>query len=359
LLSDFVVYLHKLGRKPTTIKISIAAVKGLLRHEGIKIYNEDFKQQVKLPKNLRYMEEPITKEIIVRLLRIVPPKLQTAILVAIASGMRIGELVQLKISDINFESKPTEIHLRAETTKTRQAREAFLTNEATKALKDHLAGSFGWKEGESNQSIQNTVIFGRTRLGKGTDNPKQFKTISSAKSVISTSLRRYARKIPEMNKLNDNGRMMIHFHIFRSYCRTVVGDAVSRDFAEALIGHRFYLDSYYKQSKEKRIELYLKAEPYLTISDFVQIEKDLVKMTTKQKQLEDDNLIFKQFIAKHYVPLLESEKTHDSDKKETESKKTQYAVSCPRCNKVLGETVTKEEAKQLQQKHLQVCPGTK
>ncbi|MHB8546433.1 MAG: tyrosine-type recombinase/integrase [Nitrosotalea sp.] len=258
LLSDFVVYLHKLGRKPTTIKISIAAVKGLLRHEGIKIYNEDFKQRVKLPKNLRHMEEPITKEIIVRLLRIVPPKLQTVILVAIASGVRIGELVQLRISDINFESKPTEIHLRAETTKTRQAREAFLTNEATKALKDYLAGSFGWKEGESNQSIQNTVIFGRTRLGKKTDDQEQFKTVLSAKGVLSTSLRKYAKKIPELNKLNDNGRMMIHFHIFRSYCRTIVGNAVSRDFAEALIGHRFYLDSYYQQSKEKRIELGLR-----------------------------------------------------------------------------------------------------
>lgn len=351
LLNEFVVYLHKLGRKPATIKIVIAAVKGFLRHEGIKVYSEDFKQLVKTPKNLRHREEPLTKEILVRLLRVVPLKLQTAILVATASGMRIGELVQLKISDIDFESKPTTIHLRAETTKTRQARETFLTNEATKALKDYLTGFFGWKEGNSNTSMPDTAIFGRTSSGKRKNNSDQFTSVLFAENVLATSLRTYLKKIPELNKLNENGRKMVHFHAFRKYCRTIVGDATTRDFAEVLIGHRFYLDTYYLPTNEKRRELYLKAEPYLTISDFVQIEKDLVKMTEKQKQLEEDHLFFKQFIDKHFVEFLGSKK----DGNFQESKKPEYNVICVKCKKFLGLSNTIVEGKQMQLRHTSSC----
>lgn len=250
LLNEFVVYLYKLGKKPATIKVTFASAKGFLRHNGIKIYNEDIKQQVKIPKISKHREEPLTKEILVRLLRIMPLKLQTVILMASASGMRIGELVQLRISDIDFESKPTTIYIRAETTKTRQARETFITTEASIALKDYLAGSFGWKKGESTQPMQNTVIFGRTS-GKKTSNQGEFKSVASAKSVLSESLRRYVSRIPELNKFNENGRKMIHFHGFRKYFRTVAGDATNRDFAEAIMGHGFYMDTYYNQSKEK------------------------------------------------------------------------------------------------------------
>jgi len=358
MFNEFVLYLYKLGKKPATIRLKIAGVKGFLRHEGIKTYSEDFKQSVKLPKKLRHREEPLTKEILVRLLRVVPIKIQTAILVAIASGMRVGELVQLQISDIDFESKPTKIRIRAETTKTKETRETFLTNEATKALKDYLTNFFGWHEENSNSFIQDRIIFGRTSQMKKDGDQMKFKSVTVAENVLSHSMLWHVRKIPELNKLNENGRKMIHFHGFRKFFRTEAGNAVGRDYAEALMGHRFYLDTYYNLPDEKKREMYLQAEPFLTISDFVQIEKDLVKMTEKQKQLEEDNLMFKQFIAKHYAPFPESEKTH-SIKEETKSKKTQYVVSCPKCNEVLGETVTKEEAKQSQQRHLQVCYRTK
>src|SRR6185312_3175881 len=245
-----------------TIRLKIAGVKGFLRHEGIKTYSEDFKQLVKLPKKLRHREEPLTKEILVRLLHVVPLKIQTAILVAIASGMRIGEMVQLTISDIDFESKPTKIHIRAETTKTKETRETYLTNEATKALKDYLTRYFGWHEGESNLSMQNRIIFGRTSQMKKDGDQMKFKSVTVAENVLAHSMLWHVRKIPELNKLNENGRKMIHFHGFRKYFRTVVGDATNRDFAEALMGHHFYLDTYYLQTEEKRRELYLKAEPY-------------------------------------------------------------------------------------------------
>ena len=52
IINEFVIYTDKLGRKPASIQIWVSAVKGYLRHLGIKIYSEDFKQMVKLPKKV-------------------------------------------------------------------------------------------------------------------------------------------------------------------------------------------------------------------------------------------------------------------------------------------------------------------
>jgi len=294
------MYLDKLGNGPKSIKLWVGSVKGYLRHSGIKIYSEDFKQLVKLPKTIRHREEPLTKEIILRLLRNLPIKLQTAVLVAVASGMRVGELIQLKISDIDFDSKPTRIRIRAETTKTRESRETYLTTEATNALKDYMSRYLGWKDGETRENIKNQFVFGNS-------NPHV------AESVLRCTLLYHVRKISDLNRLNENGVHLIHFHAFRKFFRTVVGDAVGRDYAEALMGHHFYLDTYYNLPQEKRRETYLRAESYLTISDFVKIEKDLNKITERQKEIEEEHLMLKQFLAKNYIDFPKSLERYTRD----------------------------------------------
>lgn len=367
ILNEFIIFLDKLGKKPRSIKLWVGVISGLIRHGGFKIYSEDIRKSVKIPKGHRQREEPLTKEILVRLLRNAPIKLQTSILVAIASGMRIGELVQIKLSDVDFGSKPTKIKIRSEITKTRESRETYLTAEATNALKDYLVRFFGWKEGERNDPLMAILIFGRTS-SKGDSNQnkdtwKPRKKLNElrctptfvAESSLGNSLKWHIRNIPELNKLNENGRRVIHFHAFRKYFRTVAGDATNRDFAEALMGHHFYLDTYYLQTEEKRRELYLKAEPYLTISDFAQVEKDLSKIAEKQRELEEEQLVIKRFIQKHYAHLPEFEKIRNSVKEEIKPEEPMYNVSCPKCGEFLGESISIPEAKQLQLEHSSNC----
>lgn len=305
LLREFVVNQDKLGYKPRTIDLRINAVKEYLRYCGIKIYSEDFRQSVSLPRKYKVVEIPLTKEIILRLLRNVSPKLQTAILVAIASGMRIGELVQLKTSDIDFKTKPTTIHLRAETTKTRTSREVFLTDEATQALKDYLKRNHGWSE-ENNGQVENKRIFGRTSISNNLykkDEELKTNSVSAAETLLQKSLLRYIKKIPDLNVKNENGKQAIHFHAFRKFFRTTVGNACGRDFAEAIIGHGFYLDTYYNLPEEKKKELYLKAEPYLTISDFKTVEKNLNELTEKQSQLEKKVAGLNQYLKTNTISI--------------------------------------------------------
>ncbi len=302
IFQEFVIYLDKAGKKPSSIKIFVMGPKGFIKYCGIKMYNEDFKMVVKLPKRVRQREEPLTKEIIHRLLNTVPAKLRTIILVTSSSGMRIGETIQLKLSDIDFDSKPTRIRIRGDTTKTRESRETFLTAEATNSLKDYLTRYFGWKENESD-NLQDLVIFGRTSKSRKPLDERKTTFQKSNSSVLTNSLRKHLENIPELSKFNENGRLMVHFHAFRKYFRTVVGNAVGRDYAEALMGHHFYLDTYYQLSEDKKREMYLQAEPFLTISDYVQIEKDLRSVKQRQKVIEEKQLDLIQLIQEEHVKL--------------------------------------------------------
>jgi len=305
LLREFVIYLDKNQYRGSTVRVWLAVVKGFLRHLGIKIYSEDCKHTVRIPKLVLTREEALTKEILVRLLRNLSPKIQTAVLVAIASGMRVGEIVQLRISDINFGSRPTKVRIRAETTKTREEREAFLTEEASSSLKDYLKRHYDWKEGVSNEHLQDRIIFGRTsfmvRSERKEDDDLKTGYYSRTGNLLQKLLTTQISKIPELSKINGNGRKVIHFHAFRKYFRTVVGNACGRDFAEAMIGHKFYLSTYYNLSEAQKKELYLKAEPYLTISDYTKIEQTIQDLTEKYKELEAWKEKFEKYALKNNI----------------------------------------------------------
>lgn len=305
-LGEFVVHLTQSSYKPKSLRVWLPAVNGYLRYLGVKIYREEFNSRVRMPKVLLTREEGLSKETILRILHNSPPKLQTAILVAISSSMRLGEIVQIKISDVDFSSIPTRIKIRAEISKGKQGREVFLTNEATKMLKDYLGRYFGWMDDHNNTHLRDTIVFGRTSMVKKTRKPEeQLKGSSSeiAANVLQKMLENTLEKIPELNIKGENGRKVIHFHAFRKYFRTVVGNTVNRDFAEALMGHRFYLDTYYALTDEKRREMYLKAEPYLTISDFTKIEKNIKEMSDRQKELEDMVRPLLQYAKEKSIPV--------------------------------------------------------
>jgi len=302
-LQDFVVDCDKAGKKPNTIKSWMSPTKGFLRQMGIKIYSEDFKQNVRLPKGIREREEPLTKETIIRVLHVLPLKIQAAVLVAVASGMRIGEIVQLKISDIDFESTPMRIKIRGETTKTRESRETYLTAEAVSILMDYLSKYYRWVEGTKNENLQDQIIFDRTAAPP--KNMPSWKSSPTRRAIgnFEASLRKYTIRIPELAKLNRNGRFQIHFHAFRKFFYTALSNSVGSDYANALLGHHFYLDTYYNMPESKRGELYLKAEPHITISDISKLEHDLLSVQERQNEIEKDHLELIRMIKQNHFPF--------------------------------------------------------
>jgi len=80
-----------------------------------------------------------TLEAINRVIRFANPKLTTTILIAYSSGIRIREIIQLKLSDVDLEVNLSTITIRTNTTKTRETRLTHINSKAKNALKDYLA----------------------------------------------------------------------------------------------------------------------------------------------------------------------------------------------------------------------------
>ena len=129
----------KTGYSNQTICDYISVVKEFLNGEGCKIYNEDIKQRFKLPRKINVYEKGLTKDTINRVIRQANPKLAAVILFACYSGMRIGEIAQLRFSDVDLTAKPARITIRAETAKTRETRITHVSSEAVNALKDYFS----------------------------------------------------------------------------------------------------------------------------------------------------------------------------------------------------------------------------
>ena len=283
LLQNYVINQNKTGLSGKTIRVHFSVIRGYLRHLGIRADRDDIKEFVKIPKQTKLREIPLTKEIVIRVLRNANPKLQTAILVATSTGLRIGELAQLKISDVDFTTTPTTIFVRGETTKTKTSRETFLTTEATNALKDFLKRFHKWSESTTNPSVSEKHIFGPVIKPK----IKGRFSADAAILTLSHSLRMLLKSNPDLEIRNENGRMSVHFHAFRKFFRTNLGNVAGRDYAEALMGHSFYMDTYYQLPEEKKKQMFLDAEPYLTISDFESVEKNIKALSAKNSQLEE------------------------------------------------------------------------
>ena len=329
----------KTGYPNTTIRTYLIIAKELLNNQGVKIYNEDVRQRIKLPKRDDVYEEGYTKAEINRAIRASNLKLATVILMNASSGMRISEGIQLKLSDIDFTTNPTTIRIRKETTKTRQLRFTHISTEATNSLKDYLAKTFNITEGTKQDSKYIFLQFHEERIAKYKKtllDPKvkkipktnlkriieklehELKTLSeeelynkavhSARTNLTEMLEKTVRAIPELSKKLENDRDAFHFHGLRAWFKTQVTDQRMGDFAEALMGHKSLKLIYYRQNHEKRQRKYLDIEHALTIADTEKVERTLSQQQdrvqeltellkeTRQQQKQDIRLLREEFL---------------------------------------------------------------
>lgn len=204
--------------------------------------------------------------------------------------------------------EPVKINIRAETSKSREDRETYITNEAANALKDYLKRYFCWKDDSTNSPLQGLRIFGRTNVIKKNQKtgrlPQPGEQLSDS-DLLQGTLRRRISKVPELNRLSRSGWRVIHFHAFREFFYTVVSNVSGSNFAHALMGHHEYLDTYYALSEKQQTSLYQKAMPSLTISDYSKIENDLEKIQNTQDGLLEKYAEFERYLKAKDPSFLE------------------------------------------------------
>jgi len=277
-LDEFYTYMSKQNMRNRSIASYLCVVKDFLNFHGLHIYSEDIKQRFRTPKTEVFYEEGLTKQILNRILHNSVPKLQAAILVACSSGIRVGELVQLRISDIDFTTSPTTIKIRRDTTKTRETRFTHITTEASKILSDYITKNL------KNQLGSDPYIFMKYQGEE--DTFSYYKAVISSRGSLMNMLRRAVLAVPELAMKNEGGGYQIHFHAFRKWFKTQVTNSQQSDFAEALMGHKSLKLVYYKQNAQDRQKMYKKLESHLTISDFTNFEKSMEDLEEKLAQME-------------------------------------------------------------------------
>ena len=117
----------------------MTAIRSYFGYYDIDVIPSKFKRKVKMPRVTREDEESIeVKEIRDMLLACNNRRLKTIILTVATGAMRITECLAIRNKDIDFSLNPTKVHLRKEFTKTKVARDIYISDEATDYLKQWL-----------------------------------------------------------------------------------------------------------------------------------------------------------------------------------------------------------------------------
>jgi integrase len=120
----------------SSIKLYVAALKSYLAYHDVDIIPSKFRGKVKMPKLYREDEEPLDLSDIRKILiSCTNRRLKVYLLVLASGGMRAAEALAIRLKDIDFTCSPTKIHIRKEYSKTKTARDIYISDEATQYLK--------------------------------------------------------------------------------------------------------------------------------------------------------------------------------------------------------------------------------
>ena len=288
LLEEFITYLtDKKSLSSNTIRQYLVGIKSYFAYYDIDVIPSKFKRKVKLPKRLQEDQEPIDAEDIRNiLLNCNNRRLKTFILVLASGAMRSTEALAIRIRDIDFNSNPTKIHLRKEYTKTRVARDVYISAEATKYLQDWISWKYRYRKHlkVEEQKLRN-------------DDDLVFQVAKSITRLLSlyVKLLKEFGKVLTLSGLYDKkegmNRRTISFHSLRRHAKTVISTQVNQDYSEWFLGHSDR-SSYWAMKQAERKEIYLeKIMKYLTFLDYTILKNSNrsieAKLEEKEKEIAD------------------------------------------------------------------------
>ena len=158
----------------------------------------------------------------------------TLFLVLTSLGMRIGECLQLKISDIRLDEDPPQINLRPEYTKTGNRRTAFISQSAKQYIKEWLKN-------------RQDYIRSAAKRGRFPRDPMDERMLPFSQTNALIIWHNAIKKARLNERDCGTNRYKLHPHCLRKFFRTKLGVVIPVDVAEALMGHQGYLTQAYRR----------------------------------------------------------------------------------------------------------------
>ena len=215
---------------------------------GIKIDNDDFQEWLTIPVDDSEDEEPepfLKEELKLILDDIHDPRRKCLFMVIKDTKLRIIEALRLKKKHFDLTTDPATVWIPRSIQKnkrTSKSRTGMLCRETVPGLTQEL------------KKIEDEDL-------AFTDNPYDI----SARNNEIRLWRNRAEKLGFTEKYN-NGRLKKNIHSIGSFTITAIKEATKDpDYANGYAGRTRYLSQYTRLTKERQIELFRQAEPYLSL----------------------------------------------------------------------------------------------
>jgi site-specific recombinase XerD len=242
IVKDFAVYLAGKNLAPKSVAAWISSLKKFFAANNLKV-------DVDIPIRIFNIHEDVlpNKEDLKKILMDVDLRMKVIITILASSGMRVGELHNLKLTDIDLSKEVPTIRIKGIGAKERKSRITFISKEAKKFLEEYL----NQRKSLGEELNENSPVIARED-GK----PMSYQNIQY---LLEGVFRKYSKKVGK--------RYTLHAHCLRKWFKTqLISAGVPAPIVDRLTGHARYLAQEYELYTEEQLkEWYLKGMPAITI----------------------------------------------------------------------------------------------
>jgi len=223
------------------------------------------------------------------------------------SGMRIGELCQIKLNDVNFDKDPVEIDILAEYTKGGYRRLSFMTDESAAALKEWLKVRQKYLD-DLFTSTEPRFTSYKTKEGKtqGYTINKNDKRIFPFNPAAARWMWEKLVTNAGFNKKDESTqRLKMHPHTLRKAYITTMKQHMPEPVVDKIVGHVGYLSQSYDRFTDKDMaRMYKENCGHLAIFETVK-EQNLGEIHENLKAKDDEIANMKAEILQLKMQMLE------------------------------------------------------
>ncbi len=267
---DFLYAQSSSGLAPSTVRVRTAAVAKFLESNGSPVTAKPKQKIYSIYEDVLPSRETLTRAVNAGDLRA-----STEILLLASSGMRVSELVNLRLGDIEMKKTPAMVRVRGAIregsrmtgAKERKSRVTFISDEARESLNLYLE-----KRRQQGERI------GARSAVMATDKWKAMSIRNLSVILLNAFVVAGATKQGE----GPGGRHDLHPHVLRKWFKTqLISSGVPGPIADRLCGHSRYMAKEYElYTEEKLAEWYLKAMPSLSFVKKPEVDEEGMKLDT-------------------------------------------------------------------------------
>jgi len=276
-IDGFVGWLDEAGYRSSTQRSFVYFIKKFYTYHGIHVDRERFKDKVCLPKAQVFQDGALTTEDARRIILECHHTALRALITLIKDTLaRPEELISLKLEHINLANDPPYLSIPAYASKNDLPREAFFTNETKEFLIAHL------KRRKITQPNQYIFLTNKRPLDPvGNEAEFQRAVEDKLKNLRVVWYYLLKTRLPDLyQKVEQRGvrtRYRIHLYTWKKYGFTKIADTLGELAAHAIAGHKAYLITYYKKTREERAQDFKKVAPKLQLLQREEQEEEKMK----------------------------------------------------------------------------------